>query len=63
MPNTPYAVADLQGSIASQASTILPAVMAILLGLFIVGMVGFSHIDGLHNATHDVRHANGFPCH
>jgi cobalt transporter subunit CbtB len=63
MPNAQYAASDVQGSLANQASAILPAVMAILLGLFIVGMAGFSHIDVLHNATHDVRHANGFPCH
>jgi cobalt transporter subunit CbtB len=26
-------------------------------------MVGFSHIDVVHNAAHDVRHSNAFPCH
>ncbi|HZC96631.1 MAG TPA: CbtB-domain containing protein [Bradyrhizobium sp.] len=31
--------------------------------LFIVGMVGFSRISAVHNAAHDVRHANAFPCH
>ncbi len=63
MPNAQYAASDAQGSLANRASAILPAVMAILLGLFMVGMVGFSHIDVLHNAAHDVRHSNGFPCH
>ncbi len=48
---------------AAPASAVLPALMAILLGLFIVGAVGFSHINVLHNAAHDVRHSNGFPCH
>jgi cobalt transporter subunit CbtB len=33
------------------------------LGLFIVGFVGFSHVDAIHNAAHDVRHSNAFPCH
>jgi cobalt transporter subunit CbtB len=33
------------------------------LGIFIVAMVGFSHIDVVHNAAHDVRHSNAFPCH
>lgn len=37
--------------------------MAMSLGLFIVGVVGFSHIDVIHNAAHDVRHSNAFPCH
>jgi cobalt transporter subunit CbtB len=26
-------------------------------------VVGFSHIGAVHNAAHDVRHANAFPCH
>ena len=43
--------------------TLLQAVLAIGLGLFIVGVVGFSHIDVIHNAAHDVRHSNAFPCH
>jgi cobalt transporter subunit CbtB len=25
--------------------------------------VGFSHIDAVHTATHDVRHSSAFPCH
>ena len=44
-------------------SVILQAVLAMGLGLFIVGVVGFSHIDVIHNAAHDVRHSNAFPCH
>jgi cobalt transporter subunit CbtB len=28
-----------------------------------VGVVGFSHIDVVHNTAHDVRHSNAFPCH
>jgi len=39
------------------------AVLAMGLGLFIVGVVGFSHVDIIHNAAHDVRHSNAFPCH
>lgn len=34
-----------------------------LLGLFVVGFVGFSHINAVHNATHDTRHSLAFPCH
>ena len=36
---------------------------AALLGLFIVGGVGFSHIEAVHNAAHDYRHSMSFPCH
>jgi cobalt transporter subunit CbtB len=42
---------------------VVQAVLAMALGLFIVGVVGFSHISAVHNAAHDVRHANAFPCH
>ena len=48
---------------ASRSSTVLQAVLAMTLGLFVVFMVGFSQIDAVHNATHDVRHSNAFPCH
>jgi cobalt transporter subunit CbtB len=44
-------------------NVILQAVLAMGLCLFIVGVVGFSHIDVIHNAAHDVRHSNAFPCH
>ena len=57
MSNTahlPIAVKDL---------SVVQAILAMALGLFIVGIVGFSHIDVIHNAAHDVRHSNAFPCH
>ena len=34
-----------------------------LLGIFIIGGVGFSHIEAVHNAAHDYRHSMAFPCH
>ena len=37
--------------------------MAAFLGVFMIWGVGFSHIAAAHNAAHDVRHSNGFPCH
>jgi cobalt transporter subunit CbtB len=48
---------------AVDSNIIAQAVLAMALGLFIVGVVGFSHISAVHNAAHDVRHANAFPCH
>jgi cobalt transporter subunit CbtB len=47
----------------SQVGRLSQSLMAMVLGLFVVGMVGFSHINVLHNAAHDVRHSNAFPCH
>jgi len=48
---------------AIDANVVVQALLAMALGLFIVGVVGFSHISAVHNAAHDVRHANAFPCH
>jgi cobalt transporter subunit CbtB len=53
----PRAVAELT---ASRAISIFAAA---LLGMFIVGGVGLSHIMAVHNAAHDYRHSMGFPCH
>ena len=50
-------------SAPAQVATALPALFAVLLGLFIVGVAGFSQIDVIHNAAHNTRHANAFPCH
>ncbi|MBL8293931.1 MAG: CbtB-domain containing protein [Bryobacterales bacterium] len=41
----------------------LPAVLVMIFGLVIVYAVGFSPFTRAHNAAHDTRHANGFPCH
>lgn len=57
----------LHDSVAGEAGTRtaarVPAIMAVLLGLFIVYGVGFAHPNVLHNAAHDARHAFAFPCH
>lgn len=45
------------------ASRVLAVTFAALLGVFVLGGVGFSHIAAAHNAAHDVRHVNAFPCH
>ena len=50
-------------TVTTDTNVVVQAVMAMALGLFIVGVVGFSHISAVHNAAHDVRHANAFPCH
>jgi cobalt transporter subunit CbtB len=49
--------------VGSSVSRLAQSMLAMALGLFIVGVVGFSHIDVVHNAAHDVRHSNAFPCH
>jgi cobalt transporter subunit CbtB len=51
------------GASASRQSRLLQLALAGLLGFFIVGFVGFSHLDVVHNAAHDYRHSMAFPCH
>jgi len=41
----------------------LPALAVLMLGLVFLYAVGFSNFARAHNAAHDARHANGFPCH
>jgi cobalt transporter subunit CbtB len=48
---------------SAQQATWLPALLAASLGLLLLWGVGFSHIDAVHNAAHDMRHSNAFPCH
>lgn len=47
----------------SKTGSFAQSLTAIVLGLFVVGFVGFSHVEAVHNAAHDTRHANAFPCH
>ena len=51
------------GTSVSAASRATQLAMAALLGLFVIGFVGFSHLDVVHNAGHDYRHSMAFPCH
>ena len=39
------------------------ALVAALLGLGLVFLAGFSPASALHNAAHDFRHTQNFPCH
>jgi len=43
--------------------TVFAAVLAALLGFFILYGVGFASIPAVHNAAHDARHSFAFPCH
>lgn len=48
---------------ASSQSRLTQLGLAVLLGFFVIGFVGFSHIAVAHNAGHDYRHSMAFPCH
>jgi cobalt transporter subunit CbtB len=45
------------------AAILIPAVLAMVLGAFLVYGTGFAHPMAIHNAAHDARHAFAFPCH
>ena len=59
--NTHQTSLPVQSSATS--SRFIQILCAALLGLFVIGGAGFSHIEAIHNAAHDVRHSLGFPCH
>lgn len=41
----------------------LIAALAVIAGLGIVFVTGFSNSTTMHNAAHDYRHSMAFPCH
>jgi cobalt transporter subunit CbtB len=47
----------------SRLSSATQAILAAMLGVFLIWGVGFSPVMAIHNAAHDTRHSNGFPCH
>ncbi len=51
------------GASSSAVSRLAQLGVAALLGLFVIGFVGFSHAEVVHNAGHDYRHSMAFPCH
>jgi cobalt transporter subunit CbtB len=53
----------VNGKAVAQTTDLLPKLFAVAFGLLIIGFVGFSHIEAVHNAAHDTRHTNAFPCH
>lgn len=48
---------------AGRTAALLPALLAALLGVFILWGAGFAGPGVIHNAAHDARHAHAFPCH
>lgn len=49
----PKASAERLGAVAA----------ALIVGLGLVYLTGFSHSQSLHDAAHDTRHGLAFPCH
>ena len=42
---------------------LVPALVAAFIGTEVLFGVGFAQPQTIHDATHDARHAAGFPCH
>ena len=57
------AAADPVSARIAREEAVVAAVLAALLGFFILYGVGFASIPALHNAAHDARHSFAFPCH
>jgi cobalt transporter subunit CbtB len=53
----------LQFAAAEETTAKLPAVLALVFGVFMVLGTGFAQSSTIHNAAHDARHAFTFPCH
>jgi cobalt transporter subunit CbtB len=54
---------NLYPNIQTAVTHKLAAISVIFLGLALILAVGFTPLEVVHNATHDNRHATGFPCH
>ncbi len=52
----------LASGVSAQSRT-AQLLLTALLGLFVIGFVGFAQMDVAHNAAHDYRHSMAFPCH
>jgi cobalt transporter subunit CbtB len=48
---------------ADHAAVLVPVMLAVLLGSFLLFGTGLSALSAVHNAAHDARHAFAFPCH
>ena len=49
--------------ITYHSNVVMPAVLAIVFGVFLIIGTGFADSKTLHNAAHDSRHSFAFPCH
>lgn len=49
--------------INSLSDRLVVALLGGLIGIFILLGVGFASANLVHNAAHDARHVNSFPCH
>ena len=63
MTDAPAAADAGSDAPSARRESLLAAALAAVLAVGILWLVGFAPLDVLHDAAHDVRHTNGFPCH
>jgi len=56
-------ITTTQIAAAEKTAAKLPAVLALIFGVFMVFGAGFAQSSTIHNAAHDTRHAVSVPCH
>jgi cobalt transporter subunit CbtB len=56
-------VASSRTSASSTRERLVAALVALLLGVFLVLGAGFAPLPAVHDAAHDSRHSFAFPCH
>ena len=62
-PSRNPAIPGSESGLSAVQRRMTAAVVAALIGVFVLFGVGFAQPDTLHNAAHDARHAFTFPCH
>ena len=64
MKNQTSTISNIQSTaIPITFSKSLQLISAMLLGIVILYGAGFVQTSAAHNAAHDMRHSQGFPCH
>jgi cobalt transporter subunit CbtB len=64
MPTASFTTSQpIPAAAAPRINVAAQAVVAIVLGMLIVATAGFAQLEVVHNAAHDTRHSNAFPCH
>ena len=60
---TPTVTGIASSSLSTAIAKPVQLISAFLLGAAIIYAAGFVNTSAVHNAAHDTRHSQGFPCH
>ena len=62
-PNATTHTATINTSTGVRLNALLPALTALIFGVFLIFMTAFAKPEAVHNAAHDTRHSFAVPCH